>query len=1038
METAAAERTGGEWFPAVARCGALTGAAVLAAGLTEVSRLTPSAPPAINLLTGFSVAVYLLAPRDLWWRIVLVLTVSGLLCGTAAESLSGRLVLSAGLQAGSVLLALVLLRIGPGVGTLFGSHGIPQLVSRAAAAAGLSILLSLPWWRQLLPYLDPSSFALTATVLSHVLGVLFLTPLAFELRPFDRVRMQLLADWESLIYWGCVILLGSGIGWFATGAVPWVLLPLGIIFTLQSWAGLRLATWVGAIGMLLLTITLVIPPHFSAGPLVVSRGIPAVWTVELQLFLLSAGLATLLGSNWVVGTRAIATREARYRTVVNDQIDLIVRWRPDGAVLFANSACRAFVSATGAAYAYRGADRLPFADVEAVLSVVTRLSPESPMERSAQYAVLNDDHPVWLEWTNRGFFDHSGRLVEIQSVGRDVSSRKSLEDLMQERLRFDELLARTGRLFLDAERGNYESALREALAELGSDLGVDRLRLVELVDESGAWRVLSEYWAAGLTHGGDWGRLKSSDLWNSAGWLAEQTMLGSTVVVKRLDDLPASAAEERRELEQCSVKSLLQVPLRAGGKVLGALYAESLRTERTWTAGEIDRIRLIGGLFADVLARSRYESSLRFREEFERLIGDASSRLVNCDARRIPQEIERLLARIGVFLQTDRCQFVELIDGKQAAVRRSEWCAPGIEPLSESGQRLLEGDFLRLAPGFSPAGIRQIPRAGDLPDEEAELRRVLTTNGVQSVVIIPVMVEGEPIGMLTLSSLYRVREWPGDRLPLMAMLGDLLGHAVQRERTARSLDRQREDLALASRLSVMGEMAAGIAHDVKQPLHAIRAFSASIERATSAALLPNGVAPAGPDKLAYWAGRISELVDRADGIVCKYRDFCRSSPQERETLPASLPVLDSLALLQVEIQERQVTVELLLEAHLPQIVGDRIQLQQVFVNLFKNACDELAEVATERRQITVTGRRAVQGGEEGVQFSVRDFGRGIGASAADQLFTLFFTTKPTGTGLGLAICQTIVADHRGHIWYESSDPGVTFHVWLPCAAETSP
>jgi C4-dicarboxylate-specific signal transduction histidine kinase len=304
-------------------------------------------------------------------------------------------------------------------------------------------------------------------------------------------------------------------------------------------------------------------------------------------------------------------------------------------------------------------------------------------------------------------------------------------------------------------------------------------------------------------------------------------------------------------------------------------------------------------------------------------------------------------------------------------------------------------------------------------------------------VIIPVSVELETIGMLSLVSLRRVKELPADRLPLMAMLGDPLGHAIQRERSARSLDRQREELALASRLSMMGEMAAGIAHDVKQPLHAIRAFSASIERATRAGIAPDG-APPPADKLAYWAGRISELVDRADAIVCKYRDFCRSSTQERERLPVSLPIRDSLAILQTELHEQGVTIEMSLGDDLPQIVGDRIQLQQVFVNLFKNACDELAEVESDRRRIVVTGRRSDRAGDGGVQISIRDFGRGLGQAAANQLFTLLYTTKPTGTGLGLAICQTIVADHRGHIWYESSDPGVTFHVWLPCAAETSP
>ncbi|WLD15417.1 ATP-binding protein [Planctellipticum variicoloris] len=1037
MGSAAAERVGINGASAATRGGALAGAAILAVGLTELSRLTPSAPPAIHLLTGVSLVAYLQAPRSQWSRIGLILAICGLLCGTAAEPLLSRIVASTGLQAGSMLLALLLIRIESCVGTLSGVRRIPPPVTRAAAAVGVSILLSLPWWRQLLPNLGPSSAVFTATLLAHVLGVLFLAPLAFELRHVNGARQRLSIDRESLIYLGSLILLGSGIGWLASGAIPWVLLPLGIIFSMQGWAALRLPIWVGAIGMLLLTLTLIIPPHLSIGPLVVSRGIPAVWTVELQLFLLSAGLATLLGSICVAGTRAIATREARYRAVVNDQADLIVRWRPDGAILFANSACRNFMAATGAAPEHRTPDRLPFADVEAVLSVVTRLTPEAPVEQSAQYAVLNDNLPVWLEWTNRGFFDGAGRLVEIQSVGRDVSSRKSLEDQVQERLRFDELLARTGRLFLDAERGRYDSALREALTELGNDLGVDRLRLIELVEESGAWRVLSEYWAPGLTQGGDWGRPRSSDLWNSAGWLAEQTVLGSTVVVERLDDLPESAADERRELEQCSVKSLLQVPLRAGGKVLGALYAESLRTEHAWSVGMIDRIRLIGGLFADVLARSRYESSLRFREHFERLIGDASSRFINCDARRIPQEIERLLDRVGTFLQIDRCQCVELSEARDVAERRSEWCAPGIDPLSDEGRRLMERDFLRLAPEITPARIRQVSRVEDLSQDEDSLRSVLLANGVKSIVIIPVSVELETIGMLSLVSLRRVKELPADRLPLMAMLGDLLGHAIQRERSARSLDRQREELALASRLSMMGEMAAGIAHDVKQPLHAIRAFSASIERATRAGIAPDG-APPPADKLAYWAGRISELVDRADAIVCKYRDFCRSSTQERERLPVSLPIRDSLAILQTELHEQGVTIEMSLGDDLPQIVGDRIQLQQVFVNLFKNACDELAEVESDRRRIVVTGRRSDRAGDGGVQISIRDFGRGLGQAAANQLFTLLYTTKPTGTGLGLAICQTIVADHRGHIWYESSDPGVTFHVWLPCAAETSP
>jgi two-component system sensor histidine kinase DctS len=118
------------------------------------------------------------------------------------------------------------------------------------------------------------------------------------------------------------------------------------------------------------------------------------------------------------------------------------------------------------------------------------------------------------------------------------------------------------------------------------------------------------------------------------------------------------------------------------------------------------------------------------------------------------------------------------------------------------------------------------------------------------------------------------------------------------------------------------------------------------------------------------------------------------------------------------------------QSALPRVDGDPVMLQQVLLNLTRNAVEAMARTPAEMRRIVIAAHRD----EAGVRLSVRDFGEGIPESVAERLFSPFFTTKPEGMGMGLSICRSIAEAHGGRLWFERLDRGIAFHLQLPAAA----
>jgi signal transduction histidine kinase len=238
--------------------------------------------------------------------------------------------------------------------------------------------------------------------------------------------------------------------------------------------------------------------------------------------------------------------------------------------------------------------------------------------------------------------------------------------------------------------------------------------------------------------------------------------------------------------------------------------------------------------------------------------------------------------------------------------------------------------------------------------------------------------------------------------------------------------RQRSDLAHLNRAAMLGELSGSIAHELNQPLTAILSNSQAAVR-----LLANDDAD-----LEEMREILNDIVDedkRAGEVIRRLRLLLKKGEVQQVSLPLNDVVEDVLKLLRSDLLNQGVTAEVALAPVLPPVDADRVQLQQVLLNLVMNACDAMS--GTPPGDHTLVIRTGVIEGE-GVCVSVADRGVGIAAETLDSVFEPFFTTKAHGMGLGLSVCRTIIAAHGGRLWASRNpDRGATFHFTLPIAAE---
>jgi signal transduction histidine kinase len=247
--------------------------------------------------------------------------------------------------------------------------------------------------------------------------------------------------------------------------------------------------------------------------------------------------------------------------------------------------------------------------------------------------------------------------------------------------------------------------------------------------------------------------------------------------------------------------------------------------------------------------------------------------------------------------------------------------------------------------------------------------------------------------------------------------------AEERER----LRQAQADLVYVSRLTTMGELTASLGHEIRQPI------SAALMNAKACMRWLARDEPAIAEARET-AARIADEVSRASEIISRIGGLFQKAAPRRESMDVNDVIQEMVALLSSEATHHAISIRRELQGGLPKVVGDRVQLQQVLMNLTLNGIDAMKEKTDGVKELTITS----EAGQTELVVSVSDTGAGIAPQHADRIFDAFYTTKPHGTGMGLAISRSIVESHGGRLWVTSNPgPGANFHLTLPIQSLTA-
>ena len=262
-----------------------------------------------------------------------------------------------------------------------------------------------------------------------------------------------------------------------------------------------------------------------------------------------------------------------------------------------------------------------------------------------------------------------------------------------------------------------------------------------------------------------------------------------------------------------------------------------------------------------------------------------------------------------------------------------------------------------------------------------------------------------------------------DKQGLPAAILETNNDITEQKRAEEALRQAQAELAHVTRVTTLGELAASIAHEVNQPLAGV------VTNGNACLRWLAGDSP-NLDEAREAVRRILRDGNRASDVISRIRALVSKTDTKKSRLDVNDAIQEVVALAQGEVRRNRVALRTELAADVPLVVGDRVQLQQVILNLVMNGVEAMASVADRPRELLIYSQPHES---DKVLVAVRDSGTGLHSENVDRLFEPFFSTKPKGMGMGLAISRSIIESHGGRLWAVPNDgPGVTFAFALPC------
>jgi PAS domain S-box-containing protein len=427
------------------------------------------------------------------------------------------------------------------------------------------------------------------------------------------------------------------------------------------------------------------------------------------------------------------------------------------------------------------------------------------------------------------------------------------------------------------------------------------------------------------------------------------------------------------------------------------------------------RPRRMFGTVQDITERKRAEQRLLAQHTVTQLLAEAAT-LEDVTPNILQAVCECLLWDLGALWRVDRqagvLRCVEVWHKASVAV-------PHFEATSRAST-FLPGIGLpgRVWSRRAPAYIPDVVQDANFPGASSAARE-----GLHAAFGVPIQLGADVLGVMEFFS-HEIRQPDQDLLTMMVTIGSQIGQFTERKRAEEALREAQAELAHVTRVATLGELTASIAHEINQPLGAVVNNASACVRWLAAQNLEE-------------ARRSAALViadgHRAGEIIGRIRALAKKAPPHKDWLDLNTTIRDVLALARSEVHRHGVAVETHLAAEVPRILADRIQVQQVLLNLVMNAIEAMSEVGAGPRELWVSSERVAA---TEVVIAVRDSGQGFDPQSLDRLFDAFYTTKPHGLGMGLAISRSIVAAHGGRLWATANNRrGATFQFTLPIGGE---